>query len=84
MPDRISSGREGKPKKGSFVITVSEDLDCSGLPGTVTVYARMMKVISGLRESFMGGRMSSRRLTAGGTGDRTCRFTVDPKTKKSA
>ncbi len=72
---------KANPKKGSFVITVSEDLDCSGLPETgygVCTYDEGF--ISGLIESFMGVPYVVKEIDCWCTGDRTCRFTVDPKT----
>lgn len=53
-------------EKGSFIITISEDLDCSGLPELdyeVCVYDEGF--ISGLMESFTGKNSRSRKLIAG-------------------
>jgi hypothetical protein len=66
------------PEKGSFVMTVSEDLDCSGLPETgfgVCTYDEGF--IAGLMESFTGVPFDVREIDCWCTGDRTCRFTVD-------
>jgi len=64
--------------KGSFVITVSEDLDCSGLPELdyeICIYDEGF--IAGLLESFTGRRFVVKEVDCWCTGDRTCRFTAD-------
>lgn len=66
------------PEKGSFVMTVSEDLDCSGLPETgygICTYDEGF--IAGLMESFTGEPFDVREIDCWCTGDRTCRFAVD-------
>jgi uncharacterized protein len=65
-------------EKGSFVITVSEDLDCSGLPELdyeICIYDEGF--IAGLLESFTGRRFVVKEVDCWCTGDRTCRFTAD-------
>jgi uncharacterized protein len=60
---------------GSFVITISEDLDCSGLPELdyeTCVYDEGF--ITGLMESFTGQRFQVKEVDCWCTGDRTCRF----------
>jgi predicted hydrocarbon binding protein len=64
-------------EKGSFVITISEDLDCSGLPELdyeVCVYDEGF--ITGLMESFTGKKFKVKEVDCWCTGDRTCRFTA--------
>lgn len=64
-------------ENGSFVITMSEDLDCSGLPELdyeVCVYDEGF--ISGLMESFTGKKFKVKEVDCWCTGDRTCRFTA--------
>jgi predicted hydrocarbon binding protein len=64
-------------EKGSFIITISEDLDCSGLPELdyeVCVYDEGF--ISGLMESFTGKKFKVKEVDCWCTGDRTCRFTA--------
>lgn len=64
-------------EQGSFVITVSEDLDCSGLPELdyeICVYDEGF--IAGLMESFTGQRFKVKEVDCWCTGDRTCRFTA--------
>lgn len=63
---------------GEFVVTVSEDLDCSGLPelgDTVCVYDEGF--IAALLESFTGKRFLVKEVDCWCTGDRTCRFTAE-------
>lgn len=61
-----------------FVLTVSEDLDCSGLPETGhggCVYDEGF--ISGLLEAFSGRNFRVREIDCWCTGDRTCRFSAE-------
>lgn len=60
-----------------FVITVAEDLDCSGLPELdyeVCVYDEGF--IAGILESFTGSKFKVKEVDCWCTGDRTCRFTA--------
>jgi len=62
-----------------FTITVSEDLDCSGLPvlgGTVCDYDEGF--IAGVFNEFTGGCFTVRETDCWATGDRTCRFEIRP------
>lgn len=62
---------------GEFVLTVSEDLDCSGLPELhyeICVYDEGF--IAGLMESFTGKKFKVKEIDCWCTGDRTCRFTA--------
>ncbi|HOF86558.1 MAG TPA: 4-vinyl reductase [Armatimonadota bacterium] len=61
-----------------FVLTVSEDLDCSGLPELDTeicVYDEGF--IAALLESFTGARFKVKEVDCWCSGDRTCRFTAE-------
>ena len=63
---------------GSFVLTVSEDLDCSGLPELdyeLCTYDEGF--ITGLIESFTGLKFKVKEIDCWCTGDRTCRFTAE-------
>jgi predicted hydrocarbon binding protein len=63
---------------GEFVLTVSEDLDCSGLPELdyeICVYDEGF--IAGLMESFTGKKFKVKEIDCWCTGDRTCRFTAN-------
>ena len=58
-----------------LVFTVSEDLDCSGLPDTsevICVYDEGF--IQGILERFSGKGFNVREIDCWCTGDRTCRF----------
>lgn len=62
-----------------FTLTISEDLDCSGLPlygETVCDYDEGF--IAGILEAYTGKRFSAREIDCWATGDRTCRFQVKP------
>ncbi len=62
---------------GSFVITVSEDLDCSGLPELDYEICKYDEgFIAALMESFSGKRFVVKEVDCWCTGDRTCRFTA--------
>ena len=64
--------------KGEFVVTDSEDLDCSGLPESgesVCVYDEGF--IAALLESYTGRRFVVKEVDCWCTGDRTCRFTAE-------
>ncbi len=63
-----------------FTLTVSEDLDCSGLPlaGT-TVCDYDEGFISGLLFTYTGGKpFYAKEIDCWATGDRTCRFDIRP------
>lgn len=63
---------------GKLVITVSEDVDCSGLPELdeqICTYDEGF--IAGLLESFTGKRFHVKEIDCWCTGDRTCRFTAE-------
>lgn len=62
-----------------LTLTVSEDLDCSGLPEMahgVCTYDEGF--ISGILESFTGKSFSVKEIDCWCTGDRVCRFSVAP------
>ena len=63
---------------GTFVVTVSEDLDCSGLPELdyeICIYDEGF--IAALMESFTGSKFKVKEVDCWCTGDRTCRFTAE-------
>lgn len=63
--------------KMDFVLTVSEDLDCSGLPlvgETVCDYDEGF--IAGILNAYTGKDFEVKEIDCWGTGDRTCRFTA--------
>ncbi len=65
-------------EKGSFVLTVSEDLDCSGLPELdyeICIYDEGF--IAALMESFTGKQFKVKEIDCWCTGDRTCRFSAE-------
>jgi predicted hydrocarbon binding protein len=66
-------------EKCTFVLTVAEDLDCSGLPDmghAVCTYDEGF--ITGIFYSFNGQRLEVKESDCWCTGDRTCRFHVNP------
>jgi predicted hydrocarbon binding protein len=69
---------EADMEKGSFILTVSEDLDCSGLPELgyeICTYDEGF--IAGILESFGGRPFKVKEVDCWCTGDRTCRFTAE-------
>jgi predicted hydrocarbon binding protein len=60
---------------GDFVLTVGEDLDCSGLPVTnETVCFYDEGFISGILEAYTGKKYDVREVDCWANGDRVCRF----------
>ena len=67
------------PEDGSIILTVAEDLDCSGLPITnesVCVYDEGF--IAGILEAYTGKKYNVRETDCWATGDRVCRFNASP------
>jgi len=67
------------PEDGNIILTVAEDLDCSGLPITnesVCVYDEGF--ISGILEAYTGKKYDVRETDCWATGDRVCRFKATP------
>ncbi len=63
----------------SLIITVSEDLDCSGLPELDYEVCKYDEgFIAALMEKFTGKQFVVREVDCWCTGDRTCRFTAYP------
>jgi len=63
------------PEDNKLILTVAEDLDCSGLPITnesVCVYDEGF--ISGILEAYTGKKYQVRETDCWATGDRVCRF----------
>ena len=62
-------------EKGELILTVSEDLDCSGLPENgIEICTYDEGFISSLLESFVGVPFIVKEVDCWCTGDRTCRF----------
>jgi len=60
-----------------FVLTVSEDLDCSGLPPTdETVCEYDEGFLSGVFEAYTGHAFEAREVDCWASGERACRFEV--------
>jgi uncharacterized protein len=65
-------------EKLSFILTVSEDLDCSGLPYSGVAFCDYDEgFIAGIMHSFTGKDFAVKEIDCWGTGERTCRFKVD-------
>lgn len=63
---------------GHLVVTISEDLDCSGIPESgdeVCTYDEGF--ISGILESYTGSQFQVKEIDCWSTGNRTCRFRAD-------
>lgn len=64
-------------EKGEFILTVSEDLECSGLPELdfeVCIYDEGF--IAAILECFTGIQFDVKEVDCWCTGDRTCRFSA--------
>ncbi|MCL2152190.1 MAG: 4-vinyl reductase [Oscillospiraceae bacterium] len=69
------------PEDGGIILTVAEDLDCSGLPVTnESVCAYGEGFISGILEAYTGKKYNVRETDCWATGDRVCRFKAAPAT----
>lgn len=72
---------EGDDRENArFTLTMSEDLDCSGLPDmdhSVCTYDEGF--IAGIFNAFNGQDFDVKETDCWCTGDRTCRFEVKPK-----
>ncbi len=67
-------------EKGSFVVTVAEDLDCSGIPvcsEQICTYDEGF--IAGLLLAYSGKDFKVKEVDCWGNGDRVCRFSVNPR-----
>lgn len=67
-------------EKAEFVLTVSEDLDCSGLPvigETVCHYDEGF--IAGILNTYTGREFDVKEIDCWATGDTTCRFVAKVK-----
>jgi predicted hydrocarbon binding protein len=66
------------PDTGNLVLTVGQDLDCSGLPVTnenVCVYDEGF--IAGILNAFTGKKYDVREIDCWASGDRVCRFNAN-------
>lgn len=69
----------------TLTVTVSEDLDCSGLPVTGhTICDYDEGFIAGLLHAFSGRDFSVKEVDCWATGDRTCRFEIKPNATPTA
>jgi predicted hydrocarbon binding protein len=66
-------------EKMEFVLTVDEDLDCSGLPVSgATVCEYDEGFIAGVFTVYTGREFTAKEIDCWATGERTCRFSVKP------
>jgi len=69
---------QGDDEIKNLVVTIAEDLDCSGLPELEYEVCKYDEgFIAGIMESFTGKFYDVKEIDCWCTGDRTCRFTVD-------
>ena len=67
-------------EKMEFILTVAEDLDCSGLPfADETVCEYDEGFFAGVLEAYTGRVFDAREIDCWASGDRTCRFKVTSK-----
>ena len=60
---------------GEFILTVAEELDCSGLPATDEVVCTYDEgFLSGVLEAYSGRKYTVREIDCWANGDRVCRF----------
>jgi len=66
---------EADVDKGRFVVTVAEDLDCSGLPASdETVCAYDEGFLAGVLQAHLERPVEVREIDCWASGDRVCRF----------
>jgi predicted hydrocarbon binding protein len=66
-------------QRGSHVVTVAEDLDCSGIPvcsEQICTYDEGF--LAAIFEAQTGKAYRVKEIDCWGSGDRVCRFTIDP------
>jgi predicted hydrocarbon binding protein len=69
--------RAEESSDGNFVLTVNEDLDCSGLPELDYEICKYDEgFIAGILEKFTGRSFTVKEIECWCTGDRTCRFSA--------
>lgn len=69
---------EADADANNIILTVGEDLDCSGLPELDYEVCKYDEgFIAGIVESFTGKPYNVREIDCWCTGDRTCRFSVN-------
>jgi len=62
-------------KDGTIILTVAQDLDCSGLPPTNEVVCNYDEgFLSGVLEAYTNKRYIVREIDCWASGDRVCRF----------
>jgi len=66
-------------ERDSYVVTVAEDLDCSGIPvcsEEICTYDEGF--LAGILKAHNGRDYRVKEVDCWGSGDRVCRFTIDP------
>lgn len=66
------------PENGHFILTVAEDLDCSGLPDIgLEVCSYDEGFIAGIFSKYTNVEFTAKEVDCWASGDRTCRFEVN-------
>ena len=66
-------------ERREFVLTVAEDLDCSGLPVSGDTVCEFDEgFIAGIFREYTGEEFSAREVDCWASGERVCRFEVSP------
>lgn len=74
-----------EPATGNIILTVGQDLDCSGLPITdETVCNYDEGFIAGILETYTGKPYFVREVDCWSNGDRVCRFQAEVMERKEA
>ncbi len=67
------------PDEMVFILTVAEDLDCSGLPPTDEVVCQYDEgFLAGIMETYTGRPFQAKEIDCWASGGRVCRFDVRP------
>jgi hypothetical protein len=69
-------------ERREFVLTVAEDLDCSGLPVSGDTVCEFDEgFIAGIFQEYSGEEFSAREVDCWASGERVCRFEVSPSAR---
>ena len=73
----ILNVEETDPEKLNFIVTISEDLDCSGLPITGNTICKYDEgFLAGIFNAYTGKYFDVKEFDCWATGSRTCRFHI--------
>ncbi|MEA4841401.1 MAG: V4R domain-containing protein [Bacteroidales bacterium] len=73
----ILNVEKADPEKLNFIVTISEDLDCSGLPVTGNTVCKYDEgFLAGIFNTYTGKYFEVKEIDCWATGSKTCRFRI--------